>query len=107
MNNQNAQAVEGTKIANKLINKLAYSQLEEVKREVEIDELNAKIQQLTQANQQLESKNQQLTQANQQLESKNQQLTQSNQQLESENQQLKSKIQSQDSTATKDEKQPA
>ena len=91
MNNQNAQAVEGTKIANKLINKLAYSQLEEVKREVEIDELNAKIQQLTQANQQLESKNQQLTQ--------------SNQQLESENQQLKSKIQSQEND--KEEKQPA
>ena len=45
MNNQNAQAVEGTKIANKLINKLAYSQLEEVKREVEIDELNERINQ--------------------------------------------------------------
>lgn len=91
MNNQNAQAVEGTKIANKLINKLAYSQLEEVKREVEIDELNERINQLTQTNQRLESKNQQLTQ--------------SNQQLESENQQLKSKIQSQEND--KEEKQPA
>lgn len=60
MNNQNAQAVEGTKIANKLINKLAYSQLEEVKREVEIDELNERINQLTQANQQLQAENQKL-----------------------------------------------
>lgn len=77
MNNQNAQAVEGTKIANKLINKLAYSQLEEVKREVEIDELNERINQLTQANQQLQVENQRL------------------------------KSQSQDSTATEDEKQPA
>lgn len=77
MNNQNAQAVEGTKIANKLINKLAYSQLEEVKREVEIDELNERINQLTQTNQQLQVENQRL------------------------------KSQSQDSTATEDEKQPA
>ena len=77
MNNQNAQAVEGTKIANKLINKLAYSQLEEVKREVEIDELNERINQLTQTNQQLQVENQRL------------------------------KSQSQDSTATKDEEQPA
>lgn len=77
MNNQKAQAVEGTKIANKLINKLAYSQLEEAKREVEIDELNERINQLTQTNQQLQVENQRL------------------------------KSQSQDSTATKDEKQPA
>ena len=77
MNNQNVQAVEGTKIANKLINKLAYSQLEEVKREVEIDELNERINQLTQTNQQLQVENQRL------------------------------KSQGQDSTATKDEKQPA
>ena len=77
MNNQNAQAVEGTKIANKLINKLAYSQLEEVKREVEIDELNERINQLTQTNQQLQAENQRL------------------------------KSQSQDSTATEDEKQSA
>ena len=77
MNNQNAQSVEGTKIANKLINKLAYSQLEEVKREVEIDELNERINQLTQANQQLQVENQRL------------------------------KSQSQDSTATEDEKQSA
>lgn len=77
MNNQKDQAVEGTKIANKLINKLAYSQLEEVKREVEIDELNERINQLTQTNQQLQVENQRL------------------------------KSQGQDSTATNDEKQPA
>lgn len=60
MNNQQAQPGKGEKVASKLINKLALSQLEEVNREVEIDELNTKIQQLTQANQQLESENQQL-----------------------------------------------
>ena len=77
MDNQQAQLGKGEKVASKLINKLALSQLEEVNREVEIDELNAKIQQLTQANQQLQAENQQL------------------------------KSQSQDSTATEDEKQPA
>ena len=91
MNNQQTQPGKGEKVASKLINKFALLQLEEIDTEVEIDELNAKIQQLTQANQQLESKNQQLTQANQQLESKNQQ--------------LKSKIQSQEND--KEEKQPA
>lgn len=60
MNNQQAQPSKGEKVASKLINKLALSQLEEVNREVEIDELNAKIQQLTQANQQLQAENQQL-----------------------------------------------
>lgn len=60
MNNQQAQPGKGEKVASKLINKLALSQLEEVNREVEIDELNAKIQQLTQANQQLQAENQQL-----------------------------------------------
>ena len=59
MNNQQ-QAGKAEKVASKLINKLALSQLEEVNREVEIDELNAKIQQLTQVNQQLQSENQQL-----------------------------------------------
>lgn len=59
-NNQQSQPGKGEKVASKLINKLALSQLEEVNREVEIDELNAKIQQLTQANQQLQSENQQL-----------------------------------------------
>lgn len=60
MNNQQSQPGKGEKVASKLINKLALSQLEEVNREVEIDELNAKIQQLTQVNQQLQSENQQL-----------------------------------------------
>ena len=60
MNNQQAQPGKGEKVASKLINKLALSQLEEVNREVEIDELNAKIQQLTQANQKLQAENQQL-----------------------------------------------
>ena len=60
MNNQQAQPGKGEKVASKLINKLALSELEEVNREVEIDELNAKIQQLTQANQQLQAENQQL-----------------------------------------------
>ena len=60
MNNQQTQPGKGEKVASKLINKLALSQLEEVNREVEIDELNAKIQQLTQANQQLQAENQQL-----------------------------------------------
>lgn len=60
MNNQQAQPGKGEKVASKLINKLALSELEEVNREVEIDELNAKIQQLTQVNQQLQSENQQL-----------------------------------------------
>ena len=59
MNNQQ-QAGKAEKVASKLINKLALSQLEEVNREVEIDDLNARIQQLTQANQQLQSENQQL-----------------------------------------------
>lgn len=59
-NNQQSQPGKGEKVASKLINKLALSQLEEVNREVEIDELNAKIQQLTQVNQQLQSENQQL-----------------------------------------------
>lgn len=59
MNNQQ-QAGKAEKVASKLINKLALSQLEEVNREVEIDELNAKIQQLTQVNQQLQAENQQL-----------------------------------------------
>lgn len=59
MNNQ-VQPGKTEQVASKLINKLALSQLEEVNREVEIDELNAKIQQLTQANQQLQSENQQL-----------------------------------------------
>lgn len=59
-NNQQSQPSKGEKVASKLINKLALSQLEEVNREVEIDELNAKIQQLTQVNQQLQSENQQL-----------------------------------------------
>ena len=60
MNNQQSQPGKGEKVASKLINKLALSQLEEVNREVEIDELNAKIQQLTQVNQQLQAENQQL-----------------------------------------------
>lgn len=60
MNNQQSQLGKGEKVASKLINKLALSQLEEVNREVEIDELNAKIQQLTQVNQQLQAENQQL-----------------------------------------------
>lgn len=60
MNNQQSQPSKGEKVASKLINKLALSQLEEVNREVEIDELNAKIQQLTQVNQQLQAENQQL-----------------------------------------------
>lgn len=77
MNNQQTQPGKGEKVASKLINRLAYSQLEEVKREVEIDELNERINQLTQTNQQLQVENQRL------------------------------KSQSQDSTATKDEKQPA
>ena len=59
-NNQQSQPGKGEKVASKLINKLALSQLEEVNREVEIDELNAKIQKLTQVNQQLQSENQQL-----------------------------------------------
>ncbi|MDM8266178.1 hypothetical protein QUW44_03190 [Limosilactobacillus pontis] len=59
MNNQ-VQPGKTEQVASKLINKLALSQLEEVNREVEIDELNAKIQQLTQVNQQLQSENQQL-----------------------------------------------
>ena len=59
-NNQQSQPSKGEKVASKLINKLALSQLEEVNREVEIDELNAKIQQLTQVNQQLQAENQQL-----------------------------------------------
>lgn len=59
-NNQQSQPGKGEKVASKLINKLALSQLEEVNREVEIDELNAKIQQLTQANQQLQAENQKL-----------------------------------------------
>lgn len=59
-NNQQSQPGKGEKVASKLINKLALSQLEEVNREVEIDELNAKIQQLTQVNQQLQAENQQL-----------------------------------------------
>ena len=59
-NKQQSQPGKGEKVASKLINKLALSQLEEVNREVEIDELNAKIQQLTQVNQQLQSENQQL-----------------------------------------------
>ena len=59
-NNQQSQPGKGEKVASKLINKLALSELEEVNREVEIDELNAKIQQLTQVNQQLQSENQQL-----------------------------------------------
>ena len=59
-NNHQSQPGKGEKVASKLINKLALSQLEEVNREVEIDELNAKIQQLTQVNQQLQSENQQL-----------------------------------------------
>lgn len=60
MNNQQEQPGKAEKVASKLINKLALSELEEVNREVEIDELNAKIQQLTQVNQQLQSENQQL-----------------------------------------------
>lgn len=59
MNNQ-VQPGKTEQVASKLINKLALSQLEEVNREVEIDELNTKIQQLTQANQQLQAENQQL-----------------------------------------------
>lgn len=59
MNNQ-VQPGKTEQVASKLINKLALSQLEEVNREVEIDELNAKIQQLTQVNQQLQAENQQL-----------------------------------------------
>ena len=59
-NNQQSQPSKGEKVASKLINKLALSQLEEVNREVEIDELNAKIQQLTQVNQQLQAESQQL-----------------------------------------------
>ena len=59
MNNQ-VQPGKTEQVASKLINKLALSQWEEVNREVEIDELNAKIQQLTQVNQQLQAENQQL-----------------------------------------------
>ena len=53
MNNQQQQSDKAEKVASKLINKLALTELELVNREVDIDELNAKIQQLTQANQQL------------------------------------------------------
>ena len=60
MNNQQGQSGKAEKVASKLINKLALAQLEEVNREVEIDELNAKVQQLTQANQQLQAENQKL-----------------------------------------------
>lgn len=59
-NKQQVQLSKATKVANKLINKLALSQLEEANREVMIDELNAKIQQLTKANQQLQAENKQL-----------------------------------------------
>lgn len=59
-NNQQVQLSKATKVANKLINKLALSQLEEANREVMIDELNTKIQQLTKANQQLQAENKQL-----------------------------------------------
>ena len=55
MNNQQQQSDKAEKVASKLINKLALTELELVNREVDIDELNAKIQQLTQANQQLKS----------------------------------------------------
>lgn len=58
MNNQQQTPSYGDKVATKLINKLAVAELETVKREVEIDDLNAKIQQLTQANQQLSDENQ-------------------------------------------------
>ena len=60
MNNQQQQSDKAEKVASKLINKLDLTELELVNREVDIDELNAKIQQLTQANQQLSAENQQL-----------------------------------------------
>lgn len=59
-NNQQVQPSRAEKVANKLINKLALSQLAEANREAEIDELNAKIHQLTKANQQLQAENKQL-----------------------------------------------
>ncbi|PWT34064.1 hypothetical protein DKZ22_10640 [Limosilactobacillus reuteri] len=58
MNNQQQQSDKAEKVASKLINKLALAELELVNREVDIDELNARIQQLTQANQQLSDENQ-------------------------------------------------
>lgn len=58
--NQQAQSSKVEKVASKLINKLAFSQLAEANREAEIDELNAKIQQLTKVNQQLQAENKQL-----------------------------------------------
>ncbi|QLQ62053.1 hypothetical protein HHK02_01635 [Limosilactobacillus reuteri] len=54
MNNQQ-QTGKAEKVASKLINKLALTELELANREVDIDELNARIQQLTQVNQQLKS----------------------------------------------------
>ena len=57
MNNQQ-QTSKAEKVASKLINKLALTELELANREVDIDELNAKVQQLTKDHQQFYAANQ-------------------------------------------------
>lgn len=60
MNNQ--QSNEGALIATKLLNRLATSELEAAKLEVQIDDLKQKVSQLSNTNQQLQSENNKLKQ---------------------------------------------
>lgn len=83
MDNQQTTS-KAEKVVNKLINKLAISELNLANLEVEIDDLKQEKQQLIQNNQQLTAEKQQLAQNNKQL-------TDENEKLAAENQQLKSK----------------
>lgn len=58
----NQQVNENAMLATKLLNRLASTELELIRNEIKIDELNQKISQITEANQKLQNENQQLKQ---------------------------------------------
>ena len=58
----NQQVNENAMLATKLLNRLASTELELIRNEIKIDELNQKIAQITEANQKLQNENQQLKQ---------------------------------------------
>ena len=58
----NQQVNENSMLATKFLNRLASTELELIRNENKIDELNQKISQITEANQKLQNENQQLKQ---------------------------------------------
>lgn len=58
----NQQVNENAMLATKLLNRLASTELELIRNEIKIDELNQKISQITEVNQKLQNENQQLKQ---------------------------------------------